>query len=101
MAETTFEEAKRCPRCKFPGEETAVLPGDRGSKVHTLVCRTPGCPWENTNWIVQVQRDGSIPLRKTGDKDFPELPMWAQNQGRRMVELVEHELDQGEITDER
>lgn len=62
MAETTFEQAKRCPKCGKPGEDSPkTTPGPKGSRVHQIFCRTELCPWYNTPWMVQVNRDGTIP----------------------------------------
>lgn len=61
---TTYEEAKLCPKCGKPGEETksiSVRGMARGTTAKTIYCRTNLCPWENTPWMVQVNPDGSIP----------------------------------------
>ena len=58
---TTFEEAKRCPKCGQPGEEGKWTRGPRGSKVWQIWCRRELCPWYNTPWMVQVNPDGSVP----------------------------------------
>lgn len=74
---TTFEEAKLCPKCEIPGEDvsTVPVPGRPGTTVHTIFCRNEACTWNNTNWIVQVNPDGSIPPPKTKqDKKYGDLP---------------------------
>lgn len=60
---STFEEAKRCPRCNQPGEDRKQIPapGIPGAKVHTIYCVSQLCPWYDTPWLVQVNSDGSIP----------------------------------------
>jgi hypothetical protein len=71
---TTFEEAKRCPKCDKPGEDTGSKPTTkRGVKVHVIKCQTPLCSWYETTWLVQVNEDGSIPkaYEQLGDKQFP------------------------------
>lgn len=75
MADTTFEEARRCPRCKNFGDEWSRHPGDRNSTVYVFVCVTEGCKWHDTTWIVQVNADGSIPTRnrEREDKEFKPL----------------------------
>jgi hypothetical protein len=67
MADTSYEEATRCPKCGNPGDVVkkeaapagANLP--RGTQIHTVYCRHPLCPWYNTCWLVQVNSDGSVP----------------------------------------
>lgn len=67
MTQPTFEEAKVCPKCGKPGEDTSSIaaPGlPRGTRVHTIFCRTELCRWHNTCWYVQVNPDGSVPVAK-------------------------------------
>jgi len=73
-SQTTLEEARSCPRCKYYGELVATNPGPRRSKVYTYKCLTEVCPWYNTTWIVQVNEDGTIPQRGKSAKEFPVLP---------------------------
>lgn len=71
MSEATFEDRKVCPKCGKPGEDNKVVqaPGmPRGTTVHTIYCRTPLCPWENTPWMVQVNPDGSVPAPQDHSK---------------------------------
>lgn len=78
---TTFEDAKKCPKCGQPGEDIGFKPGrsERGGavKVHTIMCRTQLCPWFNTGYLVQVNEDGSIPAAYSGTsgglKKFPKI----------------------------
>lgn len=73
---TTFEEAKRCPKCERPGKDEGAKPGRRaGVKVHTIRCETQLCRWYNTTWLVQVNEDGSIPeaYSQVGHKQFPKV----------------------------
>lgn len=75
MTDTTYEEAKRCPKCETPGQEVAVKPGRRGSKIHTFRCPNHRCQWYNTDYIVQVNADGTIPDPDAyRPKNFPALP---------------------------
>lgn len=71
---TSLDIAKRCPRCQEPGKEIRVannVPGTPGgTKMHVFQCKTGGCGWENTNWLVQENPDGTIPIRK----DEPRKP---------------------------
>lgn len=89
--DTTYEEAKRCPKCGNPGEETTTARGPHGSTVHTFTCRTELCRWYNTGWVVQVNADGSIPLRGAGEKDFPDLTPGQEAMARAMIEQIEEE----------
>lgn len=101
MAATTFEEAKLCPRCKKPGEEASKVPArdmKPGTVVYVIFCRTPGCRWENTSWLIQVNPDGSIPTEdysKREKKTFPVSESAAQ-QARDIERAVarERELQQ-------
>lgn len=72
----TFEEAKICPRCKMTGESLGKNKGPvgtaPGTQMHIFRCNEPGCPWEGTNWTVQVNPDGTIPIRK----DEPRRPKY-------------------------
>jgi hypothetical protein len=66
MPDTTFEEAKKCPKCGKPGEDAGVrrAPGNLGSQgvtLHTIFCRTELCRWYNTPYYIQVNADGSVP----------------------------------------
>jgi hypothetical protein len=66
MAETSFEEARRCPKCKLPGEDRSTQPArgaglQRGTTVHMVYCVNDRCTWYNTCWVVQVNPDGSVP----------------------------------------
>ena len=90
---TTYEDARRCPRCEHPGEHVAEedrpLRSVRGAKLIKIYCRQERCKWFNTAWTVQVNADGSIPPENTfRDKKFPELPSW----GAKSVEALESQL---------
>ena len=70
MPDTTFEEACRCPKCQAPSKPVNKWPGSKGSTVHILECPTESCRWYKTRWVVQVNADGSVPVRKAGPKEF-------------------------------
>ena len=63
--QTTFEEACRCPRCDKPGRpiKKQKAPGIPGALVHTIQCQSSpeACKWGGTTWLVQTNRDGSVP----------------------------------------
>jgi hypothetical protein len=78
MADTTYEQVRRCPRCDVPAES---VPGGRlqgavrGSSSLRFTCRNDRCRWNNSSWIVQVRPDGTFPPALTKrDKIFPKLP---------------------------
>jgi hypothetical protein len=76
IEKTTHEEARSCPICGEYGELQTTTPGPRfGSKVNIYLCMNELCRWYNTGWVVQINADGSIPNRKKGMKDFPDLKM--------------------------
>lgn len=68
----TFEEARRCPICGNPGEDRKAIKSTAiaGAKLHYIYCVTQLCRWYDTFWIVQVNKDGSIPppTNHTGEK---------------------------------
>jgi len=70
---TTYEEARQCPKCHQYGVHAQTDSGPRGSKIETYVCDNEICLWYQTGWVVQVNRDGSIPNRTEGPKEFPML----------------------------
>ena len=76
---TTFEDAKRCPKCGQPGEDrkthSVLNSRDQPVEVHMIYCVTTLCPWFETPWPVQVNTDGSIPepYSQIGDKKYPKL----------------------------
>ncbi len=77
MAETTFEEACRCPKCGQPGQELASenrrLKG--GGELKQIYCRNTRCNWLDTSWAVQVRPDGTIPEPTLDrEKSFPRIP---------------------------
>jgi hypothetical protein len=101
MSETTFEEAKKCPKCGLPGEDSSTQPVvSRDLKMgraaaHTIYCRNDKCSWLNTAWIVQVNPDGTVPVAdysKTQPKQFP-MPVIDEVE-RRVVDAVERQLAQ-------
>src|ERR1700683_4425540 len=78
MADTSWEEAKRCPKCQQPGVEinsistrsprTGAL-----ARVHTLQCENDLCLWYQTRWIVQTVEGEVVQPRTVGIKSFPAL----------------------------
>ena len=70
MSDSTYEEAKRCPKCSQPGEVGPIYPAPeqarlpKGTTIHVVYCRNKLCTWFDTAWNVQVNPDGSVPPPK-------------------------------------
>lgn len=79
---TTFEEAKRCPKCDQPGEvvgDRSLRPAPgvtRGARLKIIHCRNSRCYWFNQVCrTIQVNPDGTIPEpTKHREKSFRALP---------------------------
>lgn len=61
MADSTYEEATRCPKCSEPGKARLKQPQGGGIMLHHVYCENRRCEWYNTCWIIQVNKDGSVP----------------------------------------
>lgn len=86
---TTFEIAKKCPKCHEPGEEISVQPAPGGNgQVHVFVCRNDRCKAVDERWLVQTRPDGTVPNpeRNAGNKIYNPLSNDAIAAGQRMVE---------------
>lgn len=90
-AESTLEEASRCPRCeqagKYVGERSLRDP--RQGKLKVFSCENTRCKWYNTTWTIQVAPNGTIPpptLER--EKRFKKLP----DDGGRTLETIERQL---------
>jgi hypothetical protein len=96
--DSLYEEAKRCPRCG----QTGVKIGDQplaskpGAKVESWRCENDLCLTKGEGWIIQINRDGSIPNRQAGPKEFP-VAERAMDYGKAIVEQTKHQLNQGEV----
>lgn len=87
MTDTSFDEARRCPRCDEPGRGIRDFPGPGGSRFHSIMCLNQRCRWHNTTYLIQVNPDGTIPPPTTDrDKNFPALPA-------RDQELIDRQMD--------
>lgn len=96
MSETTFEEAKRCPKCNTPGEDTGILDAVKASHatVHVIQCVNRQCKWYATSYLVQVNEDGSVPPpRKNQPKAYP-MPKLSQQQIERIENTIQRQLEQ-------
>jgi len=84
--DTTYDEARRCPKCNELGEITSKQPvritfGDRravtaGAQLHTATCMNERCKWfGQTCRLIQVNPDGTVPPPVTKRaKHFPAIP---------------------------
>jgi hypothetical protein len=86
--DTTYEEARRCSRCGDPGRLVRKdRMQDRSGKLHVLTCDNKRCRRYQTNWLIQVNPDGTIPPPITDrEKRFRPLP-------KRRSEDVQEALD--------
>lgn len=94
--QTTFEEARRCPKCETPGSEQSSRRGPYGSKIHTIVCMNERCKWYNTTWVVQVHQDGTVQPPTKHDKSYPKVPDMTDRVNEQMQRLYEQSLNSGE-----
>lgn len=99
MSTISLEEAQRCPRCSMPGEETQVMPHPERPriKVHIVFCRNERCKWHNTSWVIQENPDGTIPVRKAGQKEFVPMSPGAESMARAYLEQTEEDLKRKEV----
>ena len=98
MADSTYESAKRCPKCEEPGADIGSVKGPHGSRLHTIQCKNKRCSWYETNYTVQVNADGTIP-EPTLDrpKSFPALPKRSdEDVDRQMQQLYQQTLTGGD-----
>jgi hypothetical protein len=103
MAETLFEEAKRCPRCTQPGELVDTRPAPNGNgTLHFFQCENERCKEYHERWIVQTMPDGTIPVddnERTRMKRYPELTSGQLSSGlMQMEDLLQRDLrEQNEL----
>jgi len=98
VGDTTYEEAKRCPKCEQPGVDIGSVRGPHGSRMHTIQCKNTRCTWYETNYSVQVNQDGSIPEPSLNrPKSYPALPQRNDADVERQMEAIyQQTLRQGE-----
>lgn len=86
---TTLEEASRCPKCQEPGKHVATKPLTSSSgKLLMFLCENKRCKWYSTEWPVQVNSNGTIPLTLQRPKQFQPLP----DDGGKTLEGLERQL---------
>jgi hypothetical protein len=73
---SNYEDASRCPKCRTPGKlvnkrsvPSAGLPP--GTQVHVFLCPNERCRWFDTKWLVQVDRDGTVPPEQNHTRTDP------------------------------
>jgi len=98
--QSTYEEATRCPKCKVPGQVTSKTParGDArpGTTVHMVYCRNDQCQWFDTNWVVQVNPDGSVPPPQNHgahNKNYPMSRAVVPDEDQRVVDSIRKQLE--------
>jgi hypothetical protein len=104
MADTdpTYEKAKRCYRCEVPGELMSKSRQQRPRRgmctIEIYKCQNNRCRGFERTWPVQVNDDGSIPVRPKAtpnNKEFP-MPKGLITLGESYTEHVLREIRQGE-----
>jgi len=65
------------------------------AKVETYECENDLCINSHGRWIIQINPDGSIPVRQQGPKEF-DLDSRAFDFGKAEVERMKHQLKEGE-----
>lgn len=87
MKTISFEEAKLCPKCGEPGEEIGKSRADK--RIVYVQCNNERCVWYNTNWLIQKNEDGTVPVREPGDntdKQFPTVPGMSVVRAERTID---------------
>lgn len=100
MAAVSWNEASKCFKCGESGIEVGSHTGPmKGSTVKTLRCDNERCrgyddmPQFRWSWIVQVNQDGTIPVREArGPKQF-QLDRNVESISKRVVENLERTSD--------
>lgn len=100
MATVTFEEAKRCPKCDQPGDEQtneARRNTTNGNMIHVIRCQNERCSWFDTDWVVEVQSDGTVPVREgRQQKSFPAYPgMTTERAEAEVIAIKDNERRRG------
>lgn len=75
MTDTTYDEARRCPRCDELGQIVKTSQRDRaGNTLNTVLCANARCRWYNTTYLIEVRADGTVVQPHARVKSFPKLP---------------------------
>jgi hypothetical protein len=79
---------------------TVRSPQGKPVQMLTMQCQNLHCRWYMTNWIVQVDEDGKVPVRDSGHepKTFPRLnKIMTQEEVKAYFEAVAREVPDDEI----
>jgi hypothetical protein len=94
---TTFEEAKKCPKCDNVGKEVGSRPAKTGRgkrcTLHVIECVTELCRWYGERYVVQVNEDGSIPDAYSGALGSKQFPRISQESISRIEDNVRRQLE--------
>jgi hypothetical protein len=66
-------------------------------KIYNIRCKNEACIWYNTDWVVTVLSDGTVPVRDGNqEKTFPAMPGMSSEKAKKSVEaIVDDEEDSG------
>jgi hypothetical protein len=88
-----LEDAAKCPKCGVPGEvvnRTQIVDEGELWDVVAYKCDTELCPWCDSHWFVQSDKNGIVYEREIGergmDKTFPKISADQLALGRRILE---------------
>lgn len=82
---TTVEEAKKCPKCGQYGQQMSSTPVSTGpnsdirpgTKALIMTCVNQACRWFSTQWPIQVNPDGTVPVASASyhkaNKQYPTI----------------------------
>jgi hypothetical protein len=62
---TNLDVASRCPKCDQVGETVSSFtnPTKKYGTALVLECKTETCSWFETRYVIQVDKDGNVPVR--------------------------------------
>jgi len=87
---TTLEEASQCPTCHEPALKLREGPHPQRARAKLIYfrCANNRCPMQGQGHVVQINPDGTIPIRQAGPKQYPELPNdFGQTEAKLRAEL--------------
>lgn len=94
--DSTFDAARRCPKCEELGHLTESKSIARGNKLHTVICRNERCRWFNTAYVVETNEKGEVaPPRTRMNKTYPVIPDLTERVRAQLDRQVQQELGGG------